>query len=116
MVGFSKKRPLVVTIFSIIGWVMVILNFLIAFSPAIKKINEFYPALFSLVMCLQFISMVGVWYMKRWGLELFVASFFAKDILSVCMDDFSFASATFGISVILIIVLLFYYRSMDRNL
>jgi hypothetical protein len=116
MVGYSKKRPVVVTIFSIIGWVMVILNFLIAFSPSIKKINEFYPALFSLVMCLQFISLVGIWYMKRWGVELFVVSFFAKDILSVIMNDFSAASSSFIISVILIVVLLFFYKGMDRNL
>jgi hypothetical protein len=116
MVGFSKKRPVVVTIFSIIGWIMVILNFLIAFSPSIKKINEFYPALFSLVMCLQFISLVGIWYMKRWGVELFVVSFFAKDILSVIMNDFSVTSLSFIISVILIVVLLFFYKGMDRNL
>ena len=86
MVGFSRKRPLVVTIFGIIGWIMVILNFLIAFSPSIKKINEFYPALFSLVMCLQFISLVGIWYMKRWGVELFVVSFFAKRY-SFCLHE-----------------------------
>jgi len=67
-------------------------------------------------MCLQFISLVGIWYMKRWGVELFVVSFFAKDILSICMDDFSFGGLSFIISVILIIVLLFYYRNMDKNL
>ncbi|MGP8216499.1 MAG: hypothetical protein ACLQQ4_13105 [Bacteroidia bacterium] len=117
MVGFSKKRPVIITIFSIIGWIIVVLNFLIAFSPSVKKINALYPALYSMVMCLLFISLVGIWYMKRWGVELFVVSFFARDILSVIMNDYSAIGViSFVISVIIIIVLLFFYKSMDRNL
>jgi hypothetical protein len=117
MVGFSKKRPVIVSIFSIIGWIFVILNFLIAFSPSIKKISEFYPALYSLAMCLQFISLVGIWYMKRWGVELFVVSFFVKDILSVIMNDYGgMGMASFVVSIFITIVLLFFYRKMDKNL
>ena|ERR1700722_16411480 len=117
MVGYSRKRPVTVSIISIKGWIVVILNFLIAFSPSIKKISEFYPALYSLTMCLQFISLVGIWYMKQWGAELFVVSFFTKDILSVIMDDYStIAIYSFVWSILVILRLLFYYRSMDKNL
>jgi hypothetical protein len=116
MVGFARKRPLIITIICIFGWLMVVLNFLDAFSPAVKKIGQFYPALYSLVMCLQFIALVGIWYMKRWGVELFIASFFCKAILFVFMNTFDYNSLTFIMSVIFIITLLFFYRKMDVNL
>lgn len=120
MVGYNTKRPVIITILCVIGWIMVILNFMVAFSPSVKKIGEFYPALYSLVMCLAFIAFVGIWYMKRWGVELFIASFFAKDILSVLMGDFAKPGGMFMgslvISVLIILILLFYYRRMDLNL
>lgn len=116
MVGYSKKRPIIISILCIIGWIMVVFNFIDAFSPAAKKIGQFYPALYSLAMCLQFIAFVGIWYMKRWGVELFIASFFAKIILFVFMGTISYTSLTFLLSVIFIIILFFYYRKMDLNL
>jgi hypothetical protein len=116
MVGIKTKRPVIVSIVCIIGWVMVLLSFVYAFSPSIKKIGEFYPALYSFVVCLQFISFVGTWYMKKWGLHLLVASFFCKDILLVFMNTFTFGDITFVIEIIFIIILLFYYKRMDINL
>jgi hypothetical protein len=111
-----RKRPLLITIICIIGWLMVVLTFLDAFSPAIKKLGQFYPALYSLVTCLQFISFVGIWYMKRWGVELFIASFFAKMILFVFMGNISYTSITFILSAAFVILLMIYYRKMDVNL
>jgi len=116
MVGFTTKRSKIISAICIIGWVMVILNFLDAFSPSAKKLGQFYPALYSLVVCLQFIAFVGIWYMKRWGVELFIASFFGKAVLFVFMDTFDFTSITFIFSIIFIIILLFYYKKMDLNL
>jgi hypothetical protein len=95
---------------------MVVISFLNAFSPAVKKLGQFYPAIYSLVMCLQFIAFVGIWYMKRWGLELFILSFFGKAVLLLCMNDFSYGSFTFILSGLFIIILIFFYRRMDMNL
>lgn len=95
---------------------MVVFNFLDAFSPAVKKLGQFYPALYSLLMCLQFIAFVGIWYMKRWGIELFIVSFFGKSILFLFMNTLSYTSFTFVLSGIFIVLLLFYYRKMDVNL
>src|ERR1022692_3311738 len=100
------KRPIPISIICIIGWFMVILSFVYAFSPAVKKTGEFFPALYSLVVCLQFISLVGIWYMKKWGANLFVASFSGKYILLLLMNDFSFASISFIISFILVLLFL----------
>ena len=103
-------------ILCILGWIMVILNFLDAFSPSVKKLGQFYPALYSLVMCLQFIAFVGIWYMKRWGVELFISSFFLELILFLFMNTLNYGSFTFILSVIIISVMLFFYKKMDRNL
>ena len=116
MVGIKTKRPRLVSIISIIGWIMVVMSFIYAFSPTVKKIGEFYPALYSFVVCLQFISFVGIWYMKKWGVHLFVISFFSKNILLVFMNSFTPADITFLISGIFILILLFFYRRMDINL
>ena len=116
MVGIKVKRPVIVSIVCIIGWIMVLLSFVYAFSPDIKKIGEFYPALYSFVVCLQFISLVGIWYMKKWGLHLLVVSFFCKNIILVFMNTFTFGDITFLLEIIFIIILLFYYKRMDINL
>ena len=124
MVGIRKKRPVLISIVCIVGWIMVIVSFLNAFSPAVKKIGEFYPAVCSLVVCLQFISFVGIWYMKRWGVNLFVISFFSQNIVYIYMNYFDFKGGSGAplsvffsfLSAVFIILLLFYYRKMDINL
>lgn len=116
MVGIKTKRPVILSIISIIGWIMVVLSFVYAFSPTVKKIGEFFPALYSFVVCLQFISFVGVWYMKKWGMHVLIVAFFAKNILLVFMNSFTPFDLTFLVSAIFIIILLFYYRRMDINL
>lgn len=105
-----------VSIMCITGWLMVVCSFIYAFSPGVKKIGEFYPAIYSFVVCLQFISFVGLWYMKKWGLHLFIVSFFLKSIALVLMNTFTYGDITFIIGAIFIIVFLFFYKRMDTNL
>jgi len=123
MVGIKSKRPVIVSIMCIIGWIMVVFSFIYAFSPTVKKIGDFYPPLYSLVICLEFISCVGMWYMKKWGVHLFILAFSGKETLLLLMNDFSntglslvFSVFFILLSLILIIVMLCYYRRMDINL
>ena len=123
MVGIKVKRPIILSIICIIGWIMVTLSFIYAFSPAVKKMGEFYPALYSFVICLEFIACVGIWYMKKWGANLFILGFSGKETLLLLMNDFSATGTPFvlsmvflGLSILLIIATLFYYRKMDTNL
>jgi hypothetical protein len=102
---------------------MVLFSFIYAFSPSVKKMGEFYPALYSLAICLQFISYVGVWYMKKWGVHLFILAFSGKETLLLLMNDFnntgfgmffSFLFLLFSFTIFM--VLLIFYRRMDLNL
>jgi len=123
MVGIKVKRPVIVSIVCIIGLVMVLFSFIYAFSPTVKKIGEFYPALYSLVICLEFIACIGIWYMKKWSVHLFVIALSGKETLLLFMNDFNNTGVGFILSMfflvlsfIILIVLLFYYKRMDINL
>lgn len=123
MVGIKSKRPVLISIMCVTGWIMVVFSFMYAFSPTVKKAGEVYPALYSFVICLQFIACVGIWYMKRWGVHLFLLAFSGKETLLLLMNDFKNSGLGFILtmlfvllSFIIIIVSLIYYRRMDLNL
>jgi hypothetical protein len=123
MVGIKVKRPVIVSIMCITGLIMVVFSFIYAFSPTVKKIGEFYPALYSLVICLEFIACIGIWYMKKWGVHLFIIALSGKETLLLLMNDFNNTGAGFMfsmlflvLSITILIVMLFYYKRMDINL
>lgn len=73
-----------------------------------------YPALFGSIISLRFMSLVGVWFMKKWGVLLFVAVFILNEIMRTMIDDVSYVELPF--SAILSIIFLSHYKLMDRNL
>lgn len=75
------------------------------------------PALYGLLVALNFIACVGLWYFKRWGAELYVFSFLAKTIffMLTAQTGFGFYAGTF-LSVVFTLVLLKFYPKMSRNL
>lgn len=76
--------------------------------------GDWYPALFGLIVACSFISYIGVWHMKRWGVQLFAITFFVKEGLLFLKDDLSVMGVVF--SLFFLITMLFFYRRMDLNL
>ncbi len=111
-------RPLLLTLICILGYVWVVFTIPSIFSPATKRLGEWYPALFGAVVAAQFISLIGVWHMKRWGVELFLVNFFFKTLLHAISGMISDGGVIFGIilSVFFSVFFLVHYRTMDRNL
>ena len=111
------KRPILLTLTCIAGYIWVTISFPGIFSPAIKKLGDFYPALFGLIIASTFISLVGVWYLKKWGVQLYILTFFAKQILLLFINDTG-TMTVIGIvfSIIFIIIFLVFYKRMDENL
>ncbi|MBI4932187.1 MAG: hypothetical protein HY841_15620 [Bacteroidetes bacterium] len=109
-----RKRPIILTIICIIGILWSLLNFIFVFSPFIKKISDWAPAIYGIIVAIQFISFIGIWHMKRWGVHLFISAFFAKIIFSILIDDVSYMGIV--LSVIFTIFFLVYYRRMDEEL
>jgi hypothetical protein len=108
------KRPRLISIICILGFIWIVFSFPSVFSPSIKKMGDWYPALFGLIVASSFISYIGVWHMKRWGVQLFIITFFIKEILLILVEDLSYVGIAF--SLFFLISMLFFYRRMDLNL
>lgn len=109
-----RKRPLLLSIVCICGFAWIVFSFPGIFSPAIKKLGDFYPALFGFIVATSFISFIGVWHMKRWGVNLYITIFFLKQIVLVLTDDISLPGII--ASVFFISAMIAYYKHMDLNL
>jgi hypothetical protein len=70
--------------------------------------------MYGLVVALQFISFIGTWYMKRWGVLLFISTTVVKTAFSLIAEEVNYIGLT--VSVILIITLLFFYKKMEDQL
>jgi len=111
------SRPRIISVICIIGYLSVIIGFPQVFSPQIKKLGVFMPAIYGILVSLYFIACVGIWYFKQWGVQLFLISFFAKILFFIFTNQlgFSFYLGN-SISIISIIILLKFYIKMNKNL
>lgn len=112
-----RKRPLLLTIVCVLGYIWIVFSLPGVFSPAIKKLGDWYPALFGLLVAASFISYVGVWHMKRWGVNLFIITFFVKEMILILINDIGFNFYMgFTFSIFFIITMIVFYKRMDENL
>ena len=114
MESVIRKRPALITIVCIIGFIWVVFSLPAVFSPSIKKLGDWYPALFGLIVAAGFISYIGVWHMKRWGCSLFIITFFIKEILLILINDLNYVGIV--VSLFIISAMVAYYKRMDINL
>ncbi len=108
------KRPGLLKVVCVLGFISVVFSFPSVFSPAVKKMGDWYPAVFGLIVAACFISYIGVWHMKRWSVRLFIVTFFLNESLLALVNDFNPIGFTF--SVLCILPMLIYYNRMDVNL
>jgi len=108
------KRPALISVVCILGFVWIVFSFPGVFAPSLKKMGDWYPALFGILVATSFISYIGLWHMKRWGVHLFLFSFFIKETLLVVINDVSMIGIVF--SIFFICCMVPYYRKMDINL
>jgi hypothetical protein len=111
------KRPKIISLICILGFISVVFTFPAVFSPSVKKIGDFVPALYGFIVAGSFISYIGLWHMKQWGVQLFFLIFFVKTLFLILINDLG-GGTIIGIlfAVIFGIVLLRFYRKMDINL
>src|ERR1035437_6553375 len=109
-----RKRPIILTIFCIIGILWSLGSFVFVFSPTIKKISDWAPAIYGIIVAMQFISFIGIWHMKRWGVMICISAFFAKIIFAVSVNNISYVEI--GLCVAFTIFFLIFYNRMDDEL
>ena len=75
------------------------------------------PALYGSLVAATFISCVGLWYMKKWGFELYLVCFIGRTLFYLLSGQtgLQFYAGT-GISLIFITILLWYYKRMSAEL
>jgi uncharacterized membrane protein (DUF2068 family) len=87
------------------------------FSPQIKKLGVFIPAIYGILVAANFIACVGLWYFKQWGVQLYVISVFAKLLFYILSNQLGFGFyLNLAMSFIFIIILLRFYPKMNQNL
>ena len=111
------ERPKIITIISIIAIILVLLAFPMLFIPSIKRMGDFVPMTLGIIITLQFVSVIGIWHMKRWGVQLFIIMFSVRLVTFMLLELYGFRFF-FNIfySLVFIIFFLMHYRGMDKNL
>jgi hypothetical protein len=108
------KRPRAISSMCAMGYTWALVGLAIIISPSIKKLGTWYPALFGILVSLKFIGYVGVWHMKKWGVELILVAFSLEICLAYAVDYPSPTNIVMGI--VSLIVFLPYYSKMNENL
>ena len=110
-------RPKTITITSVIAIVLILLAFPLLFMPSIKRMGDFVPMVLGIIITLQFVALIGIWHMKKWGVHLFIIMFSVRIITFMALDIYTF-QFYFNIlySVIFLIFFLLHYKNMDANL
>jgi hypothetical protein len=114
MQAAAIKRPTLISIVCILGFIWIVFSFPGVFAPSLKKLGDWYPAIFGILVATSFISYIGLWHMKRWGVRLFLFSFFVKEILLVLINDVNYVGIV--LSVFFICSIVPFYKRMDVNL
>ena len=112
MKGARKNKFLLVACYLAFG--IAVLSIPSIFSPFIKKQGVFMPALSGGIVAVEFISVVGIWYMKRWGVRLYILSTAMAQAMKLYLDNWSMG----GLIVPLLVIAagLHSYRSMKEDL
>jgi hypothetical protein len=115
MAYITVKRPVLLSILLVKSYIFLVLFSMgMLLSPETKRLGDFFPALFGLLVAFRFIALTGVWYMKRWGAELFMITFGASMIKDIVFDSVSVLSVLWQVG--LIVAFAVYYKRMDKNL
>ena len=111
------QRPKIISIISVTAIILILLAFPLLFIPSIKRMGDFIPMTIGIIITLQFISVIGIWHMKQWGVQLFITTFTIRVITFMLLEIFD-VRFFFNIfySLVFIIFFLIYYKKMDKNL
>lgn len=117
MPAVTRKRPIIVSVITVLAMVGCFFALMASIMPAVKKLGDYYPAILGFIVAMRFIALVGVWHMKRWGVHFFVYAFLLRIVLYILMADIGiFGMAHLFFCVLYAAIFFVYYRRMDANL
>lgn len=84
------QRPKSISVITVTAIVLVLLAFPMLFTPSIKRMGDFVPMILGIIITLQFVSLIGIWHMKQWGVQLFIIMFCVRVITFMFLDLYTF--------------------------
>ena len=110
-----SNRPLALTIISVFGFFSSLISIPVVFLDSTKQLAYWYPHYLAISSLIAFISVLGVWFMKRWSLYLYSGLIAMNQVVFLVL--FGFAPILFFSSMIFpaifIYILFYYYKSMN---
>ena len=112
-----RKRPIVISIICVLGFI-VSAGQIIAFSyPGIRAVGKWYPVVYGFLVAFRFMSLVGIWHMKKWGAELFAYAVLVKFIIQMLVGDLTAVSmGDLSLATGFAVIFLSFHGRMDKNL
>lgn len=111
------KRPKILTLICVVGYLSVVITFPQVFSPGVKKLGMLVPAVYGILVAAHFIACVGIWYFKQWGVQLYLSVFFARLLFNLLINDTGFGFYfNLLLNLVFSVILLRHYRHMNPNL
>jgi len=112
-----NKRPGIIAVICILGFIFILCGFPIVFSHSTRKMGVWFPALFGSMLALKFISMVGIWHLKKWGPKFYILIVGLSLIIKVLLGVDGFSDGFTGFyAIIVMIICMVYYPRMTRGL
>lgn len=85
----DPDRPTAVTAVCLIGFTGGVLALPMIFSKAAAEVAPWYPFFFAGAVLVSLACLYGIWRMRRWGLNLYIAAHFANQGIMYSADLFS---------------------------
>ena len=79
------KRPPVITVICILGFLEAIIEAPFIFSPEAQQIGSWYPPYGGLYTVLMLVCMIGLWKMKKWAAYTYTGSEVLNQIILIAM-------------------------------
>lgn len=98
----ANKRPVIITVICIIGFIGALFSFPLVFSSYASAIGPWYPPFLGLASIVGIIAFIGVWRMRLWGLYLYSAMFIVSQIVLIVMHLWSLPAIILPIVVVII--------------
>lgn len=111
------KRPKLITYLCALLITGIVFSFPKILFPSIRSRGDLVPMIYGLIITLRFIATIGIWHMKKWGVQFFIATFFMNLIFEICLDMADPMLFVFSIiNITFIILFLLQYKRMSDNL
>jgi hypothetical protein len=106
----DRSRPVPVTIICVIGFLGVLVVIPLIFSAAARSIGAWFPAALAFNTVASFVSMVGLWQMRKWSVYLYAGATLLGEVFAVLGGTWTILSLV--VPGIVIAVMVMYLNRM----